>query len=162
MSAAALRRRGFLILASLVILIFLLILGMGLMSAQQARYRGLQRCQEAAQAFQLAQAAMEDIRYKLEADPTFPPNPANDQPLFNYAEDVDVGGTRVGSYEVLLDRSLAGPPYQILRVTCTGTVGPKESPTAQRVLRAELRRRIHDDPAQVTWRWVYFEDRGGL
>lgn len=149
-------------MVALLVLIFLLLLGMGLMSAQTARYRGVNRSQEAAQAFQLAQAGLEDIRFKLEVDPGFPPNPGDDQPLFNYAEDVKIGAVEVGSYEVLLDRSHQKPPYQLISVTSTGTVGPKEHPIAQRVLKAELQRVPEDDPTKVVWRWASFQDLGGI
>jgi len=162
MSRSSLRRRGFLLMASLLVLIFLLLLGMGLMSAQAARYRGVNRSQEAAQAFQLAQAGLEDIRFKLEVDPGFPPNPGDDQPLFNFAEDVRIGTDEVGSYEVLLDRGRENPPYQLITVTCIGTVGPKERPVAQRILKAELQRVPEDDPTKVTWRWASFTDLGGI
>ena len=162
MSRSALKRRGFLLMVSLLVLIFLLLLGMGMMTAQTARYRGVNRCQEAAQAFQLAQAGLEDIRFKLEVDPGFPPNPGDDQPLFNYAEDVTIGSDDIGSYEVVLDREHQKPPYQLMRVTSTGTVGPKEHPIAQRILKAELQRVPEDDPTKVVWRWVSFEDLGGI
>ena len=162
MPRLTLKRRGFLALVSLLILIFLLLLGMGLMSAQSARYRGLNRAQEAAQAFQLAQAGLEDIRLKLEVDPAFPPNPGDDQPLFNFAEDVTVGSETIGSYEVLLDRDYETPPYQLIRITSTGTVGPKERPVAQRVLKAELQRVPGEDPTKVVWRWASFQDLGGI
>ncbi len=162
MPRLTLKRRGFLLMVSLLILIFLLVLGMGLMSAQAARYRGLNRAQEAAQAFQLAQAGLEDIRFKLEVDPGFPPNPGDDQPLFNFAEDVSVGGVSVGSYEVLLDRDYESPPYRLIRITSTGTVGPKERPIAQRVLKAELQRVPEEDPTKVVWRWASFQDMGGI
>lgn len=162
MSSIALKRRGFLLMVSLLVLIFLLLLGMGLMSAQSARYRGVNRSQEAAQAFQLAQAGMDDIRFKLEVDPGFPPNPGDDQPLFNFAEDVKIGADEVGSYEVQLDRSHEKPPYQLISVTCIGTVGPKEHPVAQRILKAELQRVPEDDPTKVIWRWASFEDLGGI
>jgi hypothetical protein len=162
MSRLTLKRRGFLLMVSLLILIFLLVLGMGLMSAQSARYRGLNRSQEAAQAFQLAQAGLEDIRFKLEIDPSFPPNPGDDQPLFNFAEDVQIGPDAIGSYEVLLDRSYEKPPYQLIRITSTGTVGPKERPIAQRVLKAELQRAPEEDPTKVVWRWASFQDMGGI
>ena len=162
MSRLTLKRRGFLLMVSLLILIFLLVLGMGLMSAQSARYRGLNRAQEAAQAFQLAQAGLEDIRLKLEIDPSFPPNPGDDQPLFNFAEDVQIGPDTIGSYEVLLDRDFERPPYQLIRITATGTVGPKERPIAQRVLKAELQRVPEEDPTKVIWRWASFQDMGGI
>ena len=162
MSRFTLKRRGFLLMVSLLILIFLMVLGMGLMSAQSARYRGLNRAQEAAQAFQLAQAGLEDIRLKLEIDPSFPPNPGDDQPLFNFAEDVTVGPDSIGSYEVLLDRDFEKPPYQLIRITSTGTVGPKERPIAQRVLKVELQRSPEEDPTKVVWRWASFQDMGGI
>ena len=155
-------RRGFLLLVALLVLISLLLLGMGLMSAQTARYRGVNRSQEAAQAFQLAQAGLEDVRLKLEVDTNFPPNPGDDQPLFNFAEDVQIGTTTIGSYEVVLDRSHEVPAYQLLHVTSIGTVGPKERPIAQRILKAELQRVPEDDPTKVVWRWASFQDLGGI
>ena len=131
---------------ALLVLISLLLLGMGLMSAQTARYRGVNRSQEAAQAFQLAQAGLEDVRLKLEVDTNFPPNPGDDQPLFNFAEDVQIGATTIGSYEVTLDRTHEAPARTV----------------AQRILKVELQRVPEDDPTKVVWRWASFQDMGGI
>lgn len=155
-------RRAFLLVASLLITTILLIIGYGLMSTQSARYRGMARAVEAAQAFQLAQAGLEDVRFKLEADQDFPPHPATDQKVFNYAEDVFDNGQLIGSYEVSVDTFYDRPPWQLVQVTCTGTVGPKENPVSQRKFRADLRHVAGTSAATTTWGWVKFEDMGSL
>lgn len=157
-------RRGFLIIAALFVLTVLLVLGMGLMSTQSARYRGTARLIEATQAHELALSGMEDARSKLALNPNFPPNPAEDQPVFNYAEDVvdSITGKTIGSYEVTIDTASNHPPYLIIRVTSTGTVGPRESPLAQRILRGELQRQYGTTPATTLFRWVNLQDMGGL
>ena len=53
-------------------------------------------------------------------------------------------------------------PWHIVQVTCTGTVGPKENPLAQRKFRAELRHVSSSSAATTTWGWVKFEDLGSL
>ena len=158
------RRRGFLIIAALLMLTVLLVLGMGLMSSQSSRYRDMQQLSLATQAHELALSGLEDVRAKLELNPNFPPNPAEDQPFFNYAEDVTnpITSKPLGSYEVAMDFSSNQPPFYLIKITATGTVGPKESPQAQRVLKAELQRQYDALTANRIWRWVSLNDLGGL
>lgn len=154
-------RRAFLLVAALFILIVLLLLGMGLMNSQSARYRAAARAQESAQALELALSGMDDVRVKLETDANFPPNPAEDQMNFNYAEDVQVAGANIGSYEVTLDTTFNKPPFNIVKVRVVGSVGPKEKPRAQRVLTAELVRNYSEVVSDVRWKWVNQQDWGG-
>lgn len=158
------RRRGFLLIVSLLLLTILLVLGMGLMNSQTSRYRDLAALSLAVQAHELALSGFEDARSKLELNSNFPPNPAEDQPQFNYAEDVSnaINGKMVGSYEVKLDFARDIPPFFLVKVTSTGTVGPKEAPKAQRILQAELQRCNSATAANRIWRWVSLNDLGGL
>jgi hypothetical protein len=69
---------------------------------------------------------MEDARSKLEKDPTFPPPAEEGQTLFAYAEALtEVGGaSRVGSFQVSVDLSLADAPYYLVLVRSEGSLGP--------------------------------------
>lgn len=155
-------RRAFLIVTALFVLSILLVLGMGLMNSQSARYRGAVHAQDTAQALELAQSGLDDVRSKLELDPNFPPNPAEDQPTFNYAEDVidSITTTAVGSFEVTVDTTYNKPPFNLVKVRVVGSVGPKEKPRAQRILTAELLRNYSETAADVRWRWVNQQDGG--
>lgn len=140
----------------------LLVVGYGMMSTQSARYRAANKTVQAAQALQLALSGLEDIRVKLERDDKFPGSAAEDQKVFNYVEDVSDLGKAVGSYEVQMDTSNDRPPWYVIKVTCTGVVGPKEKPVATRRIRAELRHISSETTADVRWSWVRFEDLGSL
>ncbi len=154
--------KGFLLVAALLIISLLLIVGYGLMSVQSSRYRASSKTVSAAQALHLAMAGFEDVRAKLELDQDFPPNPAEDQKIFNYAEDVADMGNPIGSYEVEVDTEHDRAPWFLVKVTCTGVVGPKEKPLATRRVIAELRHMTSEDTADVRWVWVKFEDLGSL
>jgi type II secretory pathway component PulK len=127
-------RKAFLIVTALFVLAVLLVLGMGLMNSQSARYRAAAQSQDTAQALELAMSGLDDARVKLELDANFPPNPAEDQMNFNYAEDVQIAGTDIGSFEVTVDTTYNQPPFYLVKLRVTGSVGPKEKPRAQRVM----------------------------
>jgi len=131
-------RRGFLLITALLSVVVLLLLGFGLLGSQAARFRGVTRAAESAQARGLAMAGLEDARAKLENDVSFPPAPSGEgQFLFTYSERLDLPGT-MGSYTVIVDRTHEGPPYQVLHVTAIGSLGRLDLPTAQHTLKAEL------------------------
>ncbi len=158
----AVKSKGFLLVASLLIISLLLIVGYGMMSVQSGRYRASSKTVSSAQALQLALAGFEDVRAKLELDQDFPPHPAEDQKIFNYAEDVIDAGNPIGSYEVEVNTEHNRAPWFLVKVTCTGVVGPKEKPLASRRVIAELRHMTSDVTADVRWVWVKFEDLGSL
>lgn len=130
--------RGFLLITALLSVVVLLLLGFGLLGSQAARFRGVTRAAESAQARALAMAGLEDARTKLENDVSFPPAPAGvGQNVFSYSERMDLPGT-MGSYTVIIDRSYEGLPYQVLHITAIGSLGRLDIPTAQHTLKAEL------------------------
>jgi len=170
MSRGSLKRRGVMVILALLVLSLLLILGMGLLSSQQARFRAATRSADSAQALCLAEAGLEDVRCKLEKDRQFPPRAADDQRTFSYSETLNNGAVELGSYYVELDWSYDVAPYSLIRINIIGCVGPRENPRSQRILRAELQRipnittmaTAPPNPTGVTWRWVSLQDMSSL
>ncbi|MFN8613721.1 MAG: hypothetical protein U0931_39670 [Vulcanimicrobiota bacterium] len=176
MSRRALKRRGVMVVVALLVLSLLLILGMGVLSSQQARYRAATRSSDSAQALCLAEAGLEDVRCKLEKDRQFPPRAADDQSSFSYSETLKNGTVELGSYYVEIDWRYDVAPYNILKITVIGCVGPRENPRAQRTLLAELRHIPNittsstapanppapPNPAGVVWTWVSMQDLSSL
>jgi len=158
------------IIVAMLVLSLLIILGMGMMSSQQARYRAATRATDSAQALCLAEAGLEDVRCKLEKDRQFPPRAADDQSSFSYSETLADGTVELGSYYVEIDWSYDVAPYHILKITVIGCVGPRESPRAQRTLLGELRHISNAttidtavaNPPGVTWNWVSMQDLSSL
>lgn len=133
------KRRGFLLVTSLLFVIMLLLLGMGFLGSQAARYKGARRAAQSAQAKGLALGGLEECRVKLERDVNFPPPPSGpNQFLFTYSERLDFPDGTPGSYTVIIDRTYEQPPYQVWTVTSIGSVGPPDTPIAQYTLKAEL------------------------
>lgn len=79
------RRRGFLLVTGLLVVIVMLLIGMGLVGSEASRYRAALRTSESGQARQLALAGLEDARAKLEMDCQFPPPPAAGPSGFAYS-----------------------------------------------------------------------------
>jgi Tfp pilus assembly protein PilX len=110
----------------------LLVLGLGLLSERSSQYRATMQAGQSAMAEALAEAGLEDARVKLDKDADFPPLGAEDQLLFSYSETVNnLSGQPVGSYEVQVDLRWRRPPWEIVRVTSTGTVGSVDNPLSQ-------------------------------
>ena len=126
------RRKGFLLITTLLVLVVMFVLGMGLMSSQAARCRAALRMSDAVLARQIALAGLEDARVKLNLDICFPPPPAGGftsaayssgsfdnvtqqqtQPLFTYSETIDIPSTppRKGVYAVTVDSTHAIPNF---------------------------------------------------
>ncbi|MBX3171825.1 MAG: hypothetical protein KF760_30720 [Candidatus Eremiobacteraeota bacterium] len=170
MPRSSLKRRGIMIIVAMLVLGLLLILGMGILGSQQARYRAATRSSDAAQALCLAEAGLEDVRCKLEKDRQFPPRAADDQRTFSYSETLSNGPLELGSYYVEVDWSYDVAPYHILKITAIGCVGPRENPRAQRTLLGELRHISNassisvapPNPPGVTWSWVSMQDLSSL
>lgn len=132
-------RRGSILVAVLMLLAILFILGIAMLHKQMQAYRGATLLKEGAQAQALAEAGLEDARIKWEKDYLFPPPAAPDQVAFTYSEDLrDSAGRLVGSYEVTVDATYAGPPALLLRITSVGTCGPRGQRATRKRLYGEL------------------------
>jgi hypothetical protein len=162
-------RRGFLLVAALLITVILLVSGLGVMSAQASRYNASARIAEGIQAKNAAMSGLEDVRVKLAKDVKFPPRKSKARGQTKYAysetlfEDPDDPNAEV-SYSVVVDfaleREVAAPnrwePYRwgLYKVTVSGYVGPRDTPIAQSQLYAEYN--------IDTGEFIRFEDRGSL
>lgn len=155
------RPRAFMLILVLFLLLILLTMGLAFLGTRVAQYRASVLSVEEAQARAVARAGMEDARAKLEMDLDFPPRGAEDQLVFTYSEDVtDVSGTLVGSYTVTIDVRWRREPYQVLRITSEGQVGPRDEPFARSVLRAHLD--LLDTDPTTHFRYLRWEDEGSL
>lgn len=132
------RRRGFLAVV-LPLLCVLLVLGLGYLSRVPAHYRSANSFALAEQARALAVAGLEDCRLKLLKDePAFPPA-SQELQVFTYVDDVkDTAGAVVGSYSVTIDSRWRTPPWDVLRISSEGTLGPPDAPLAKFVIAAML------------------------
>lgn len=167
------KRRGFMLILSLLLLIILLVLGLGMMGKKVAQYRGAIQVGPATQALAIAESGLTDVLTKLNKDPDFPPAGDQTQSIYTYTEnflDLD-GATVLGSYTIVLDCSLmtdpAGTnPYGIYRIYSTGVFGASDRPLAQRRLYAELDAApwLRSDPSLPNpnhFKLVNFQDLGG-
>lgn len=169
------QRRGFLLIASLMITMIFLVTGMGIMSAQASRYQAAARVPEGIQARNAALSGLEDVRVKLAKDVHFPPRKSKirGQSKFAYGETLYDGGGDINSqvtYSVVVDFALEQQcqvndpdpnlvqwlPHRwgIYRITVSGYVGPRDNPIAQSLLYAEYH--------IVEGRFIRFEDRSSL
>lgn len=162
-------RRGFLLIASLLLCLVLLALGMGLLGSRSRQYDASRAAGKAAQARALAEAGLEDTRVKLMKDFDFPPLGADDQALFGYRETVaDIGGAEVlGGYVVTVDTTHKAPPYYVLVISSLGYVGSPENPEAMRKLSAEVdicevNRKTGTAPNPNLLQVINFRDEGSL
>jgi hypothetical protein len=151
-------RRGSSIVAVLLVLSAILVLGLGLLGSRVSQVRAAQDSLQASQAQLLAEAGLADARMKLDKRLSFPPKLVDqDEVIFSYTEDLlDPAGQRVGSYQVIIDRTWEKDPYRLIRVTSEGLVGPIDSPRTRRKITAEL-----DCGASPT-EWINWIDEGGL
>lgn len=169
------RRRGFLLILSLLLVTIILILGMGLLGSQAPKYGAAVRAADAAQARAMALAGMEDARIKLAKDVQFPPRQDKDRPIdpdhlrqdkFAYSETLrgNPDSQNHLGYTVIVDfkyeREVVVPNvdepvrYGIYRLTSIGFVGPRADPIAQRSVYAEY--------DIQTGNFIRFEDRGSF
>ena len=110
------RKRGFLLITALLIIIILMLIGMGFLGSQAARYRAALRSAESSQARQLALAGLEDARIKMELDENFPPKGALNQDTFSYSEKLTITSTPSvnGTYTVIINATFATDPAAVL------------------------------------------------
>ena len=132
------RRRGFLLLMSLLLMAIIAVLGVGFATSRQRRYSAAARAVALAQAKALAQAGMEDARLKIERDVAFPPQVSLDQTSYSYVENVTAGTTTLGHYVVTVNTAFAVPPCYTLRVQSEGMVGDSNKPSATFTIAAEF------------------------
>lgn len=139
MLVSAFRQKGFVLAMVLMLTVLFLIIGIGFISSKASIYKGVGQSGAEAQAEALAEAGMEDARVKLDKDPYFPPAGGLDQVVFSYSEDLaDTAGNVVGSYEVQIDDTHKIYPFGVLKIRSIGRVGPRDAPTAQHTIEAEL------------------------
>ncbi len=161
------RRRGFLLIAALLITVIFLATGLGIMSAQASRYEASARLADTLQAKNAALAGLDDVRVKLSKDVRFPPRKSRlrGQEKFAYSETLTAPGVVPEvSYAVIVDYGLEEEiqirtkwlPYRwgLYRVTVNGYVGPRANPIAQSMLYAEY----HIGAGA----FIRFEDRSSL
>lgn len=157
------RKRGFVLLMSLLLVVLLLVVGLAFLGQKALQYRSAGQAQLAAQAKALAEAGLEDFRIKLQRDLNFPPHTL-DQALSAYSEQV----SSVGSYTVTVNATYQMQPYAVLVVTSLGEVGnTARNAVSRRALRVEvdLARFLRSDPsvANPNYRRITsYQDLGGL
>lgn len=131
-------RRGFALIFCLLLSVFLLIVSMAFLGQRNPYYQAALAQQQAAQAHTLAEAALDDFRAKLGKDLNFPPPTSPNRPEFSYSYDLTLPNGQPCSYRVKCIHSFQGAPFWVLRVWCTGLVGTRERPLAERTLYAEI------------------------
>jgi hypothetical protein len=96
---------------------------------------------EVAQARALAVSGLEDLRVKLAKDPFFPTGIGDEQVIFTYTETVTTLSsppTKVGSFQVTVDRSHRDLPDKVLRLESVGIVGGYHAEAPRFAIYAEL------------------------
>lgn len=134
------RRRGFLLITTLMVSILIFLVCGALVYRRSRQYEAANNQVAGVQALALAEAGLEDARVKLNKDADFPPFGSEDQLVFSYVEPVyDLDGTTpLGSYEVIMDMRWREPPVQIMRITSIGTYGQTTKPLALSTVTVEL------------------------
>ena len=106
-------KRGFVLVAVLLISIILLVSGLGIMSAQASRYAASAVISEGLQARNAALSGLEDVRVKLAKDVKFPPRKSKDRGQFKFAYSEDLSADPEAIYgkivEVLCERTGYAP-----------------------------------------------------
>ena len=133
-------RRGFIMVATIYILLILLLIGVGYLSRSSAQYRGAVAMGASLAARGLAEAGIEDARVKLQKDTFFPPPGDKREPrLFGYSEQVPgYTGDAAGSYTVTVDMRYADKPWEVFKVTSVGVWSPPGQNPAQHTVSAEI------------------------
>ncbi len=152
--------KGSTVIMVLLVLVILLILGMAFLT-QQTHLRGAARlAQSSVAARAIAEAGLEDARGKLEKDVDFPPPSDPTQQIFTFSEILtDHDNDPVGQYTVTIDHSKT-ERNKVITVTSVGSLA--DDPRIQRTLYGEI-----DISGDILtnpkfFRFVHFEDRGGL
>lgn len=134
------RRRGFMLIVALFLMVIVVVMGMAFLSTRGLRYTEATRSVAYRKALALARGGLEDARVKLEKDPRFPPPGGLEQTVFTYQEEVTAlaNGPRVGLYTVTVDTTWRKEPYGVILLTARGQVGDRDWPEATATVRAEI------------------------
>lgn len=133
------KRRGFALIVSFLLLLVIFVLGIGFLSKRSALYRAALSTRAASQARLAALAGVEDCRVKLEKDLHFPPFGSLEQKVFTYSEGLaNLAGVEQGGYLVTVDKRLITQPFAVIRITSVGYTGPADRPLATRQIDCEL------------------------
>ncbi len=154
-------RRGSTLLVVLLVLVILLILGMAFLTRQTHLHGAANQAQLSVAARAIAESGLEDARAKLEKDVDFPPQADPTQQSFTYSEDLtDITNTDpVGQYTVTIDLSKK-EKNGIIAITSVGRLS--KDTQIQRVLYAEIDSSGDLATNPKFYRYIHFEDRGGL
>lgn len=163
------RHRAFVLAACLLLTLVLFVMGAGLLGSRGGQYKTAVKAAEASQARALAEAGLEDARTKLEKDVSFPPPGGQDQKQFSYSEFVTAFGSTeaMGGYVVTVDTRLAGEPYEVVRISSMGFLGPAQAPLATRRINVEIdlslkNRLTGTAPNPNRGRYLNYRDEGSL
>ena len=126
------------LLIALLLIALLLVAGLGLLSRKGAQFGRPSLEKDQAQALLLARSGIEDALLKLEKDPTFPPQGAEEQHVFAYSVEVEISGDLVGQYEVSVDSERFIPDSYLILIQSKGAVGPGGQHRAIHTLEAEV------------------------
>lgn len=126
------------LLIALLMVALLLVAGIGLLSRKGAQFGRPSLEKDQAQALLLARSGVEDALLKLEKDPTFPPQGAEEQHVFTYTVEVEASGDLVGKYEVSVDSERAIPESYVILIRSKGAVGTGGQDRAIHTLEAEV------------------------
>lgn len=135
------RRLGSSLIATLFLVLFLFILGLGFLGRRAPLYDSAVYGVLEARALAIAQAGIEDARVKLNHDHDFPPPGDEEQEVFSYRETLlDVDGAAIGHFDVAVDTSRRAAPVSLIWVTSSGVAQQPGRPRVQarKVLRAEF------------------------
>lgn len=133
-----LKRRGFLLVFSLLLTVFIAIIALGLMGAKQGNYATSKAVLDAVQARALARSGLDDIWVKLGKDPSFPSGIGDEQKVFSYSEEMlDSDSNPVGSYRVTVDKTFLDT-HEIIVIESTGTAGADIASSTRFTIYAEL------------------------
>jgi hypothetical protein len=127
------KRRGFLLVFSLLLVVLISLITLSLLSMRKAGYASSRGAVTALQARALARSGMTDVWTKVGKDPFFPAGVGDRQVLFSYREEVrDQAGNLVGFYTVTLDRTYR-LSHKVLRVESLGVAGESDDSARHRI-----------------------------
>jgi len=162
-------RSGFVLAACLLLTLVLFVMGAGLLGSRGSQYKSAVKSAEASRARALAEAGLEDARAKLEKDLSFPPPGGQDQKQFSYTEFVtDFGSAEpLGGYVVTVDTRMLSEPYQVVRISSLGFLGPAQAPLATRRISVEVDMSLENRvtgaaPNPNLGRYLNYRDEGSL
>lgn len=131
------KRRGFLLVFSLLLVVLISLIALGLFSLRKAGYASSRGAVMALQARTLATSGMTDAWIKLSKDPLFPSGVGDNQVTFSYREQVEtLDGDLVGFYTVTVDRAYR-LSHKVVRIESLGVAGEVEGSARHRIY-AEL------------------------